>query len=125
MGTKLTVSRDSRIWIQELDGPISRLGHSRMHLQIAERRQAGQLKAVIVDARSVRDNPPLSLLREIWNDGLEVLSGLPVAYLAPAGHDKALENLLMNFVVEWDVQYRRFDDMDAAFDWCVKQLPDA
>ena len=122
MGTKLTVSRDPRVWIQELDGHISRREHSTLHLKIADHRSAGTLKAIIVDARDIRDNPPLSLLREIWNDGLEVLAEMPVAYLPPPGHTQELEDLLMTYVREWDINFRQFSERDAAFDWCVAQL---
>ncbi|WP_203292156.1 hypothetical protein [Maricaulis parjimensis] len=125
MGTKLVESPDPRIWIQELEGQISRLGHSTLHLRIGDLRAAGRLDAIIVDARAISDNPPFSLLREIWNDGLEVLSGLPVAYLPPPGHNEALENLLMEYVREWDVKYQRFDDRDKAYAWCLAQLDSA
>ena len=122
MGIKLDVTSDPRIWVQILDGQISRRDHSTLHLRIADLRRAGELSAMIVDARRVSDYPPKSLLREIWNDGLEVLAGCPVAYLPPKGHDEALEQLLQVYVAEWDVRYRRFPDMDEALRWCVSEL---
>ncbi len=122
MGIKLDVTPDPRIWVQTLDGQISRRDHSTIHLRIAGLREGGELGAVVVDSRQVKGYPPLSLLREIWNDGLEVLSGCPVAYLPPKGHDEELERLLQIYVAEWDVLYRRFTDLDEARRWCAAEL---
>lgn len=122
MGITLDVTSDPRIWVQSLDGQISRRDHSTLNFRVADLCESGKLAAMIVDSRRVRDYPPISLLREIWNDGLEVLAGRHVAYLPPKGHDEELERLLQVYVDEWDITYQRFEAQEQAEDWCRDQL---
>lgn len=122
MGIVIEETADLGIWRQTVEGLPLRVEHSRKNARLQELIEAGTLTGLLVDARRAEMHTYLSTTKEIWVDGLEVLSGLPVAYFAPPHHKADRQRVIQQLAEEWNVTLRLFECETEARTWLLHQV---
>ncbi len=122
MGIVIEETADLGIWRQTVEGLPLRVEHSRKNARLLALIATGTLTGLLVDARRADMHPHFSTTKEIWLDGLEVLSGLPVAYFAPPHHKADRQSMIQQLADEWNVSLRLFDCEVEARTWLLHQI---
>ena len=111
MGIVIKETADLGIWRQTVEGLPLRVDYARRNAHLQALIATGTLTGLLVDAR-----------QEIWLDGLEVLSGLPVAYFAPPHHKADRQIMIQQLADEWNVSLRLFECEVEARTWLLHQI---
>ena len=122
MGIVIKETADLGIWRQTVEGLPLRVDYARRNAHLQALIATGTLTGLLVDARQAEMHPHLSTTKEIWLDGLEVLSGLPVAYFAPPHHKADRQIMIQQLADEWNVSLRLFECEVEARTWLLHQI---
>jgi len=111
------------IYLTRVTGAVARTDMARSTATATELADAGELKAVIVDARQVEFTRSEGLVRDMWDDSLSILPGhIPIAYIAPPGFAEVRLPMVREILAEWEQPVGFFEEIDAAAEWVSARI---
>ena len=122
MGVTLQLLDERGLMLATLDGVVTRVDHHAAMDKVRALAERGDLRALLIDGRSVDVAREASFRAEMWEEIMAAIGPCSVAYIPPDSFTPAREAVVRRAAEEWDCIVAFHPTMEAATGWCLDQM---